>query len=89
MGKPSHCDDLPLHLVRALQDFEQWVVDFIGPINPPTKHSKARYIIIATNYLTYWGEAKVVWDCSTTTTTQFIFENVITRFGCPQSLTSD
>jgi hypothetical protein len=34
VGKPSHRDELPLQPVRALQAFEKWVVDFIGPINP-------------------------------------------------------
>jgi hypothetical protein len=34
VGKPSCRDELPLHPVRALQAFEKWVVDFIGPINP-------------------------------------------------------
>jgi hypothetical protein len=65
------------------------VVDFIGPINPTTKHSKARYIITATDYLTRWAEATIVQDCSTDTAARFIFENIITRFGCPRSLTSD
>jgi transposase InsO family protein len=65
------------------------VVDFIGPINPMTKHSKARYIITTTDYLTRWDEATVVQDCSTDTAARFIFESIITRFGCPRSLTSD
>jgi transposase InsO family protein len=34
-------------------------------------------------------QAKVVRDCSIDTTTRFIFENIITRFGCTHSLTSD
>jgi hypothetical protein len=57
VGKPSRRDELPLQPVRALQAFEKWAVDFIGPINPTTKHSKARYIITATDYLTRWVEA--------------------------------
>jgi transposase InsO family protein len=65
------------------------VVDFIGPIKPTTRHSKARYIITATNYLTRWDEAKAVQACSTDTTPRFIFEIITTRFGCPRSLTSD
>jgi hypothetical protein len=56
VGNPYHHDELPLHLSRALQAFEKWVVDFIGLINPPAKHSKERYIITTTNYLTRWAE---------------------------------
>jgi hypothetical protein len=52
VGKPSRRDELPLHPVRALQAFKKWVVDFIGPINPSARHSKARYIITTTDYLT-------------------------------------
>jgi len=60
VGKPSRRDEFPLQPVRAIQAFEKWAVDFIGPINPTTKHSKARYIITATNYLTRWVEVVVV-----------------------------
>jgi hypothetical protein len=57
VGNPPWRDELPLQPVRYLQSFEKWVVDFIGPINPTTKHSKARYIITTTDYLTHWVEA--------------------------------
>jgi hypothetical protein len=60
VGNPSCKDELPLHPVRALQAFEKWVVDFIGPINPQAKNSKDRYIITTTDYLTRWVEAEVV-----------------------------
>jgi hypothetical protein len=32
VDKPSHKDELPLHHVWALQAFEKWEIDFIGPI---------------------------------------------------------
>jgi hypothetical protein len=89
VGKPSRQDELPLQLVRALQEFEKWEVDFIGPINPKTKNSKARYIITATDYLTRWEKAAVVQDYLTDTTARFIFESIITWFRCPRSLTID
>ena len=41
-GKPSRMGELPLHPIKAIQSFEKWVVDFNGPISPPTRHSKAR-----------------------------------------------
>jgi transposase InsO family protein len=89
VGKLSCQDELPLQPVRALQAFEKWVFDFIGPINPIAKYSKARYIITTTDYLTHWAEKVVVQDCSMDTAARFIFENIITRFGCPRSLTNN
>lgn len=89
MGRPSHRDDLPLHPVKALQPFEKWEVDFLGLIAPVARHSQARYIITAIEYFTSWAEAILVKDCTAKTTGRFIFENIISRFGCPEIMTSD
>ena len=80
-----------MHLVSqvTLQDFDKWAIDFVGPINPPAKKSGARYIITATDYLTRWAEAQPVKNCSTATAVQFIFDHILSRFGCPPILMSD
>ena len=39
--------------------------------------------------MTRWAEAKLVKDYSSETTVQFIFENIVTRFGCPIVLMCD
>jgi hypothetical protein len=58
--------------------------------NQPTrKRTGARYIITAIEYLTRWAKATLVKDYSIETTTHFLFEQVITRFGCPRILMSD
>jgi transposase InsO family protein len=39
--------------------------------------------------LTRWVKAREVKDCSATIAVHFIFDDIITRFGCPKILMSD
>ena len=80
---------MPLVPQVTLQPFDKWVVDFVGPINPPENRTGAWYIITPTNYLTGWAKAALVVDCTAATAAKFIFENIVTRFGCPRILMSD
>jgi len=89
MGRPSQRDELPLNPQVSLQPFKKWAIDFIGPIHPPGKKKGARYIIIATEYLTRWVEASPIRDCTEAIIMKFLFEYVLTRFGCPKILMSD
>jgi hypothetical protein len=61
----------------------------VAPINPPAKRTGARYIITTMEYLTRWAEFAPVKDYSAETVAHFLFEQVITRFGCPRVLMSD
>jgi hypothetical protein len=69
-----------------LQVFNEWEIDFVGPINAPAKRTGARYIITMTKYLTIWVEASPIKHCSAKKKKHFLFEHVITRFGCPRIL---
>ena len=80
---------MPLVPQVTLQAFDKWAIDFVGPINPLAKKSRARYIITVTDYLTCWAEAQPVKNCSTATAVKFIFDNILSRFGCPRILMSD
>jgi hypothetical protein len=89
VGKPNIRDEIPLRPQVTLHLFDKWEIDFVGPINPPSKRSRESYITIVTEYLTRWAEATPVKNCSTETTSHILFEQVITRFGYPRILMSD
>ena len=80
---------MPLAPQITLHAFDKWKVDFVGPISPPGKQTGACCIITTIDYLTKWAEAAPVKDCTATTVAKFLFENVVTRFGCPKILISN
>jgi hypothetical protein len=61
----------------------------MGPINPQAKHTGERYIITVIECLTRWVEGREVKDCSATIAALFIFDVIITRFGCTKILMRD
>ncbi|MCO5550284.1 hypothetical protein L7F22_003766 [Adiantum nelumboides] len=68
--------------------FEKWGIDYVGPITPTSKHGKA-YIIVATDYLTKWFEARAVRSDDACTTVTFLIDHVICHFGALAELISD
>ena len=76
-------------LVNPSLTFEIWDFDFIVPFVIPTKRTGARYIITIVEYVTKWAEAEPVETCYSEIDAKFIYENIITRFGCPLTLISD
>ena len=88
-GKPNRRDEMPLHPHVTLQVFEKSVIDFVGPIHPTTRRSGVQYIITVKKYFSRWAEATPFKGCSLETTTNFLFEHVLTRFGWPRILMSD
>ena len=88
-GKPTASSHWPLTPIIPLAPFEKWGIDFIGPIDPVAAKSRARYIILATDYATKWVEAIATKKNDAMTAAKFIFEYIIVRFGCPLELVSD
>ena len=89
VGKPSPSTAMPLIPLMALAPFEKWGIDFVGPIAPATKYGKKKYILVATDYATKWAEAMATRNDDAKTVARFLYENIISRFGCPKELISD
>ena len=66
----------------------KWGLDFVGPVKK-TRHIGKRYILVATNYATKLVEAQALRTNSALQTAQFLYESILTRFGCPLHFVSD
>src|SRR5215213_2427428 len=71
-----------LNPIKVGQPFERIGLDFVGPL-PRTKNGN-RYIIVVTDYLTKWSEAKAMRDAIANNTIGFIYKEIICRHGCPK-----
>ena len=87
--KLSQRDEISLVPHITLHAFDKWVVYFLGPISPKINHTRARYIITMTYYLTRWDEVVPVKYCTTVIAVKFLFVNIVTRFRCPKILIND
>ncbi len=61
----------------------------MGPFKLVVRHIDNQYIIVTTYYTTKWVEAKALRDNISKGTTKFLYEHIITQFGCPTHLVSD
>lgn len=72
----------------SLVSFEKWWIDYIGKIYLNSSSGK-KYIIVATEYLTKWAEAKVVITNDAKTIANFLFKLIIIWFGYLKILIND
>ena len=87
MGRPTPRDEMPLQPQVTFDQFDKWGMDFIGPIDPPSK--KKEYIIVCTNYLTKWAKTKAIKAATKEKAVEFLKENVFYKFGYPRELVTD
>jgi hypothetical protein len=78
----------PLQPVTVDSPFQQWGLDIIGPINPPSSQQH-KYIVTATDYFTRWFEAATLKTVNTSQVITFLNSHIITRFGIPDCLVFD
>ena len=87
MGKPIAVDEIPLQAQVVIEPFEKWALDFVGPINPISRRKK--YILVCTDYVTKWVEAKALYSASEQSAVDFLFEEIFTHFGVSREIVTN
>ena len=62
-------------------------MDVVRPLLITSKGN--RYIIVAVEYLSKWQEAKAVTEANALSISNFLYQNIICRFGCFTYLHTD
>ncbi|XP_064941035.1 uncharacterized protein LOC135594623 [Musa acuminata AAA Group] len=65
----------------------QWGLDILGPLPPASGQRK--YIIVGVDYFTRWVEAEPLATITESQVEKFVWRNLVTRFGLPQSIVTD
>jgi hypothetical protein len=78
-------------LVTSLleEPFIKWGLDFVGPIKPTCRCIGNKYILVTVDYATKWAEARTLKTNATAITTKFMYECILTKFGCPLTIVID
>jgi len=63
--------------------------DFVGPIKPIRRYIGNKYIFVTRNCATKWVEARALKMNIVTITTQFLYECILTKFGCPLTIVTN
>lgn len=80
--------EMPFHVSLLLVYFEKWGIDYVEEVHPYFSNGMA-YIVVVTEYLTKWAEAKAIKTDTAGHAAIFMYENIISKFGCPKILVSD
>jgi transposase InsO family protein len=78
---------MPLCAQVMTDPFEKWALDFVGPISLMS-HRK-NYILVCTDYVTKWVEAKALFRATENSFVEFNYEDIFTCLGVPHEIVTD
>ena len=79
MGRPVSFDEMPLQTWDIHWNFWEVGIGFCICISPMSK--KKKYILVCTNYVTKWVEAKTLYAAMEKAVVDFLFEDIFTRLS--------
>jgi hypothetical protein len=66
----------------------KWGLDFVGPIKPTRRYTRKKNLV-AIDYASKWVEPRTLKTNIATIITKFMYECILTRFGCPLIIMRD
>jgi len=87
MGKPTPRDEMHLQPQVTFEPFDKWGMDFIWPIDPPSKLKQ--YVIMCIGYLTKCAKAKSIKEVTEEKVAKFLRENVFYKFRHTREFVTD
>jgi len=79
----------PLKSSMQFELFVKWGLGLKWPSKSTSKYIGIQSTIMTTNYIIKWVEVKALQDNTTKSMLKFLYEHIITHFGCPTHLVSD
>ena len=76
-----------LSAIMSPWPFSKWGIDLLGPF--PLAPEQVKYLIVAIDYFTKQIEAKPLFSIMAAQARKFVWRNIFTRFGIPESLITD
>ena len=67
--------------------FSQWGIDIVGPL--PQGKRQMRFLLVAIDYFTKWVEAKAVATITEAKVQNFVWKNIVYKFGIPRTIILD
>lgn len=67
--------------------FARWGLDIVGPF--PIASRGRKFLFVVVNYFTKWAEAGPTNTISEQNVIQFVFRNIVCRFGVPLQIITD
>ncbi|KAK9079767.1 hypothetical protein SSX86_001440 [Deinandra increscens subsp. villosa] len=67
--------------------FYKWGIDIVGPF--PEAPGRIKFLIVAVDYFTKWPEVKAVATITDKQVVNFVWEQIVCRYGLPGKIVSD
>ena len=87
MGHPNRVNEMSLQPQLVVEPFDRWALDFVEPINPPSKQKV--YMLVCTYYMNKWVEVVALIKSNDQAMMEFLYEEILTRFGVPKEIVTD